>query len=164
MMRARWTDLGCGVPTPAERRALLFVAAVAALGLAVRGGRALGPAAAPETDREALARQIAAVDSAITSGGRPRSRPGRGSTASTAEVAEPPAPVPPSGPVDVDTASESELDRLPGIGPALAARIVADRKNAGPFGSVEALQRVKGIGPALAARLAPHVTFSGVTP
>jgi competence protein ComEA len=66
--------------------------------------------------------------------------------------------------VDVDTANEAELDRLPGIGPALAARIVADRMNAGPFGSVEALQRVKGIGPALASRLAPHVTFSGVHP
>ena len=168
MTRARLAGLGCGVPTPAERRALLFVAAVAALGLAVRGGRALRPAVAPETDREALARQIAAVDSAISSGGRPRSRPTGARAASTAapttESPEPSAPTQPAGPVDVDTANEAELDRLPGIGPALAARIVADRKNAGPFGSVEALQRVKGIGPALAARLAPHVIFSGVHP
>ena len=62
--------------------------------------------------------------------------------------------------VDVDIADAAALDRLPGIGPALAARIVADRDALGPFGSLPALERVKGIGPALAARLGPHVTFS----
>ncbi|MEX2181266.1 MAG: helix-hairpin-helix domain-containing protein [Gemmatimonadaceae bacterium] len=142
------------MPTPAERRALLFVAAVAALGLAVRGGRSLRPTEVPASDREALARQIAAVDSAIAAGGRPRGGAGRPAPAT-------PTPAPPAAPVDVNTADVAELDRLPGIGPALAARIVADREQAGPFASVESLQRVKGIGPALAARLAPHVTFSG---
>ena len=63
-------------------------------------------------------------------------------------------------PVDVDLAGVAELDRLPGIGPALAARIVADREAKGPFGSLEQLQRVKGVGPALAAKLQPYVTFS----
>ncbi len=62
--------------------------------------------------------------------------------------------------VDVDVASAAELDRLPGIGPALAGRIVADREAHGPFGSLQALERVKGIGPALAAKIAPLVTFS----
>ncbi|MCL4212452.1 MAG: helix-hairpin-helix domain-containing protein [Gemmatimonadales bacterium] len=62
--------------------------------------------------------------------------------------------------LDLDVASAAELERLPGIGPALAARIVADRSALGPFGSLEGLQRVKGIGPALARRLQPHVTFS----
>ena len=62
--------------------------------------------------------------------------------------------------MDLDRASLAELDELPGIGPALAARIVADRELHGPFGSLDALQEVKGIGPRLAARLAPRVTFS----
>jgi len=67
-----------------------------------------------------------------------------------------------TAPIDVDRADVDALDRLPGIGPALARRIVEDRDANGPFGSVDALQRVRGIGPALAARLAPLVTFSGV--
>jgi hypothetical protein len=65
------------------------------------------------------------------------------------------------GPVDLDHASEREIDALPRVGPALARRIVAHRDSFGPFGSMEALRRVKGVGPATAERLAPLVTFSG---
>lgn len=151
------------MPTPAERRALLFVATVAALGTAVRGARVLGRDEVSRTDRTALADQIARVDSAITSGGR------RAPSARKAKTA-PPLPRTPRAdplealrraPLDLDRATAEEMDGLPGIGPALAARIVADREANGEFGSIEALQRVKGVGPALAARLAPFVTFSG---
>jgi len=69
--------------------------------------------------------------------------------------------VPTLGPVDLDRADSAALERLPRIGPALAARIVADRRNHGDFGSLEALQRVRGIGPKLAQLLQAHVTFSG---
>lgn len=55
--------------------------------------------------------------------------------------------------VDVNTASRAELRLLPGIGPALAGRIVADRDRRGPFRGVDDLQRVKGIGPRTVARL-----------
>jgi competence protein ComEA len=65
------------------------------------------------------------------------------------------------GPVDLDHASEREIDALPRVGPALARRIVAHRDSFGPFGSMEALRRVKGVGVATAERLAPLVTFSG---
>jgi competence protein ComEA len=61
----------------------------------------------------------------------------------------------------MDTAPESLLVTLPGIGPALARRIVQDRDRAGAFGSITALTRVAGIGEKTAARLAPRVTFSG---
>ncbi|MDZ7631298.1 MAG: helix-hairpin-helix domain-containing protein [Gemmatimonadaceae bacterium] len=64
--------------------------------------------------------------------------------------------------VDVDRADVVALERLPRIGPALAARIVADREARGAYGSVEALQRVRGIGPKLAGALRGHVTFSGI--
>jgi competence ComEA-like helix-hairpin-helix protein len=63
--------------------------------------------------------------------------------------------------VDLDIASAEEIERLPGIGPALARRIVASRDSLGPFGALPGLARVKGIGPATLGRLARLVTFSG---
>ena len=66
----------------------------------------------------------------------------------------------PVGPVDLDRATVEELDALPRIGPALAARIVADRAARGAFGSLEAFGRVRGVGPAMLRQLAPLVTFS----
>lgn len=50
--------------------------------------------------------------------------------------------------VDLNTATAAELDALPGVGPATAAKIVADRAANGPFRSVDDLMRVSGIGPA----------------
>lgn len=52
-----------------------------------------------------------------------------------------------AGPVDINHASAEELDTVPGIGPALAQRIVAFREANGPFARVEDLTRVPGIGP-----------------
>lgn len=62
--------------------------------------------------------------------------------------------------VDLDRASEGEIERLPWIGPALARRIVANRDSFGAFGSLAALDRVKGVGPGTRKRLAGRVTFS----
>jgi competence ComEA-like helix-hairpin-helix protein len=64
--------------------------------------------------------------------------------------------------VDVDHASADELARLPGIGPALARRIVADRESHGAFGGVAGLSRVHGMGKALITKLIPHLSFGGV--
>jgi len=68
--------------------------------------------------------------------------------------------------IDLDRAGVEDLARLPRIGPALAARIVAYREEHGPFGSLEALDQVPGIGPTLLAALRPHAAFSaaGVAP
>jgi len=63
--------------------------------------------------------------------------------------------------VDLDRASEREIEALPRIGPALARRIVASRDSLGAFGSLEGLGRVRGLGPATRKRLAQLVTFSG---
>jgi competence protein ComEA len=60
--------------------------------------------------------------------------------------------------VNVNRASAVELEALPGIGPSLARRIVADREAQGPFATVAALDRVPGIGPAMLARLGRLVT------
>lgn len=61
------------------------------------------------------------------------------------------------GPVDLNRATLQELDALPGIGPVLAGRIVAERARLGRFRSREDLFAVAGIGPRLFARLAPLV-------
>lgn len=56
--------------------------------------------------------------------------------------------------VNLNRATVVELQALPGIGPSLARRIVADREARGPFATVAALDRVPGVGPAIVARLA----------
>ncbi|MEW5763126.1 MAG: ComEA family DNA-binding protein [Bacillota bacterium] len=48
--------------------------------------------------------------------------------------------------ININTADAAELDRLPGIGPALAERIVRYREENGPFASVDDLLNVSGIG------------------
>lgn len=59
--------------------------------------------------------------------------------------------------VDINHAGVSELDALPGIGPVLARRIVAERDRRGGFRAPEDLLSVQGIGPKLYARLRPQV-------
>lgn len=77
------------------------------------------------------------------------------SNPSAGEAAE--AVASPSGKVDINAASAAELDALPGIGPATAEKIVADRQSNGPFASVEDLKRVSGIGDKKYAQLADLV-------
>jgi competence ComEA-like helix-hairpin-helix protein len=75
--------------------------------------------------------------------GKPR-RPGRSSDA---------------GAVDLNHASARELDGLPGIGPALAARIVQYRAVHGRFRSPADLDGVPGVGPGLLRKLTERVRF-----
>lgn len=60
-------------------------------------------------------------------------------------------------PVDLNVANESDLDELPGVGPATAKAIVEFRTKHGSFRSVDDLGKVRGIGPAKLAELRPHV-------
>ncbi|MFZ4841778.1 ComEA family DNA-binding protein [Mycetocola saprophilus] len=57
------------------------------------------------------------------------------------------------GPISLSRATAEQLDTLPRIGPALAARIVEWRESNGPFRSVDDLTRVSGIGPKMIASL-----------
>lgn len=132
-------------------------------------------AEATPASSESLSRHLLAVDSAqrhsrLPRGGRSKSprgrassRAGSGSAGGAGRPARAPsiAHVPTLAPVDLDQADSAMLERLPRIGPALAARIVADRQAHGPFGSLRALQRVRGIGSKLAGAIEAHVTFSG---
>ncbi|WP_420456180.1 ComEA family DNA-binding protein [Rubrivirga sp.] len=60
--------------------------------------------------------------------------------------------------IDVNTASAEMLDTVPGIGPAIAGRILAFRAQNGPFRSVADLEQVRGIGPRTLERMAPYLT------
>lgn len=59
--------------------------------------------------------------------------------------------------IDINRADAAELALLPGVGPALAARIIDDRSKRGDFENVAALRRVKGIGGAISQGVAPFV-------
>lgn len=62
------------------------------------------------------------------------------------------------GLVNINSAGSAELESLPGIGPALAGRIIAHREANGPFSAVEDLDAVSGIGPAILSQLAELAT------
>ena len=62
--------------------------------------------------------------------------------------------------LNVNTATEEELVRLPGIGPAKATAILAQRKKVGGFKRIEDVLRVHGIGRKLLARLRPFITLA----
>ncbi len=62
--------------------------------------------------------------------------------------------------VDVNTADASELERLPGVGPALARRIVEERTARGRFASPEDLTRVRGIGTRTVEELRGYVSIA----
>ncbi|HEX2029893.1 MAG TPA: ComEA family DNA-binding protein [Actinomycetota bacterium] len=62
------------------------------------------------------------------------------------------------GLVNVNTATATELEELPGIGPVLAEAIVAYREEHGPFTSVDQLEDVSGIGPVTLEEIRDLVT------
>ncbi len=65
--------------------------------------------------------------------------------------------LPAASALNLNSATLSELDRLPGIGPARAAAILQEREARGPFRSVDELSRVPGLGPSAIARLRDRV-------
>ncbi len=62
--------------------------------------------------------------------------------------------------IDINSATAKEFERLPGIGPQIAGRIVAYREKNGAFKRVDDITKVRGIGPKTLERLRQHLTMS----
>jgi competence protein ComEA len=134
--------------TPQERLALGVVALLLATGAAAR---TLRPAPAPAAWSAAEEVQAAS---------RLRSATGD----SVKRAAQRGRPLAPGERLDPATAPADELQRLPRVGPALAARMVAWRATHGPFRTLADLDSVPGVGPALLAGIAPHLTLPPAPP
>ena len=65
----------------------------------------------------------------------------------------------PAGPIDLNTATATDLETLPGIGPTLADAIVREREKLGGFKSVDDLEQVRGIGEGRFADIRDLVTL-----
>lgn len=132
-----------------ERRALRTAAGLIALGTAVRLGCGPGPAEwawRPAPDAPADARpDLEEVTERVTEATRREAVANR--------------PLAPGEKIDPGTASPEQLQRLPGIGPALSARIVEHRDSVGGYARAEQLLDVSGIGEKTLARLRPHLRF-----
>jgi DNA uptake protein ComE-like DNA-binding protein len=150
--------------TKGERHALAFLAGVALLGAGTRVYRS-HHVAVPTAD---LDRQIAAVETTAARG----SGRGRGSHVARRDTTLGPdesaraaiasrGKARPQAKVDLDRATLTDIERLPGIGPAFGKRIVASRDSDGAFGCLAALHAVKGVGPATLRRIDSLVVFSG---
>jgi competence protein ComEA len=66
--------------------------------------------------------------------------------------------------VDINTASDTELTALPGVGDALAQRIVEYREKQGPFTAPEQLMNVRGIGEKSFAKLRDRLSVGKAAP
>jgi competence protein ComEA helix-hairpin-helix repeat region len=77
--------------------------------------------------------------------------PGKGAPASAATKT-------PLGIINLNTATLEELDVLPGIGPAIAQRIIDYRNQNGAFKQIDDLKKVRGIGDALFSQIKDMVT------
>ena len=138
------------------RAVMVFVLVSLVGGAAVRGCR--GDAEPTLTEQLRTVEEESRLE-AETAAANPRTPdPVAGVRKQPARRAAPPA----LGTLDPERATAADWERLPGIGPSLAARIVADRAANGPFGGVAGLARVRGIGPKTVERLRPFLTSQPV--
>ena len=87
---------------------------------------------------------------------------GRNSSASPVNISTLPTQTQPAGLLDINTASETELMELPGIGKTLAQRIIAYRTNYGPFSKLSDLTLVEGIGLEILEKILDYATVKEV--
>ena len=125
---------------PDERRVLGFCALLLTLSAAARWLDR-----PPEVTTDARVADVAALirqDSALRAGSAERDRPLAGAEK-----------------IDPNRADVEALQRLPGVGAATAAAIVASREGEGAFRNADDLLRVRGIGPAKLAAMRPHLSL-----
>ena len=137
--------------TPDERRGARVLLAIVIAGALWDFARAWRPAMAPVPAGSPPPRSAVAAEtlSAVTAArsASPRERSSKSASSDT---------------LDLNRASASELETLPGIGPVLAQRICEHRQREGPFRTVDELRAVRGVGPRLLERVRDRLRVSGV--
>ncbi|MBX3376342.1 MAG: helix-hairpin-helix domain-containing protein [Phycisphaeraceae bacterium] len=121
---------------------------------------------APVESRRAAPMAAGTSEPASSLEPRPDVSPSQTDVGGGAAMASPPVHVPEAVPerdlrvhrINLNTATQAELELLPGIGPAMAKRILEYRSAKGRFTSVLELDKVKGIGERTMAKLRPLVT------
>jgi len=67
----------------------------------------------------------------------------------------------PANLININTASQAELETLSGIGPVIAKAIIQFRLENGPFAEISEIQSVSGIGPAKFDKIQAYITVGG---
>jgi competence protein ComEA len=137
-----------------------------------RGERVEGAIAAaggfnPDANQDGINRAQLLRDEAqvvVPRMGEPTAPPARSVAAAPTAVATPGNTVPrasaaPSGPIDVNTATAAELERLPGVGAKIAQEIVTYRDAHGRFANAADLAKVSGISERMVAEWRDLITF-----
>jgi competence ComEA-like helix-hairpin-helix protein len=132
-------------PGPAKWIVVLILGGATVAGLGYSMARGMTPWRAMPS-----ARAMASVPSAAGTADREEPSP-------APAPANPPKPAAIAAKININTAGKPELELLPGVGPALAERIIAERTKGGAFKRVEDLGRVRGIGPKTIEQLRGHV-------
>jgi competence protein ComEA len=132
--------------TPDEKKVIIFFLAVNVAGLGVLAYKRTHPASLPGLSATAAGLPATADPAAAMTG------------TATAACAGRPGKELLTGTVDVNTADLRSLQRLPGIGPAMAQRIVDYRRQTGKFRTPRELSNVRGIGPKKLKLLLEHVS------
>lgn len=119
------------------------ISALTLAGIAIAGWSLANPRPALHLDRRDPPTAVAPQD--------PAPKPAQPSAVAPAPVASA------ATGIGINSATQAQLELLPGVGPALAQRIIADRERNGRYTSIEQLDRVKGIGPKTIEKLRPHI-------
>lgn len=147
--------------TKNEGRIVLFLVAMLLVGSAVKLLRGTGPADVTY-DYASVDSQFRVLTEASTRSIDSEGVGGRAAMPSDASSADREgnyAEMPVKAPVDLNAATREQLELLPGVGPALADRILEYRQRHGKFTSLQELLDVKGIGQKKFEQIRPLITL-----
>lgn len=103
-----------------------------------------------------LSGSVLADASAATSvGGASTSKSSKGSKSTSAKSGKKSLP---TRPINLNSATAAQLEELPGVGPAMAQKIIAYRQSLGHFTNITQLQNISGMGPSHFAKIKAYVT------